>query len=54
MTNDNKTFVCAHKHKTLSMLSLTAGNTAQLCGRILGIPVVRKSESFITLKLYHT
>jgi hypothetical protein len=43
MRTDNKILVCAHKHKTLTMLSLTAGNiSSSLCSRILGIPVARE------------
>jgi hypothetical protein len=43
-------FVCEHKHKTLTMLSLTAGNVSSaLCSRILSIPVARKCKIFHNL-----
>jgi hypothetical protein len=50
-------FFCTHKHKTLTILSLTAGNiSSALCSRILGIPVARECRIFHNLKtsFYHT
>jgi hypothetical protein len=43
-------FVCEHKDKTLTMLSLTAGNiSSALCIRILSIPVARECRIFHNL-----
>jgi hypothetical protein len=43
LTYDNKTLVCAHKHKTFTTLSFTAGNVSlALCSTILGILVARE------------
>jgi hypothetical protein len=44
-------FFCAHKHKTLTILSLTAENVSSaLCSRILGIPVARECRIFHNLE----
>jgi hypothetical protein len=46
-------FFCAHKHKTLTILSLTAGNiSSALCSRILGIPVAREWRMFHNSKAF--
>jgi hypothetical protein len=43
-------FFCAHKHKTLTILSLTAANVSTLCSRILGTPVARECIIFHNLE----
>jgi hypothetical protein len=44
-------FFCAHKHKTLTILSLTAANVSStLCSRILGTPVARECRIFHNLE----
>jgi hypothetical protein len=53
LTDDNKTFVCVHKHKTLTIVSLTAGNiSSALCSTILGIPVARECRIFHNLETF--
>jgi hypothetical protein len=49
-------FFCTHMHKTLNILSHTAGNVpSTLCSRILGIPVARECRIFHNLKtFFHT
>jgi hypothetical protein len=44
---------CAHKHKPLTILSLTAANVSStLCSRILGTPVARKCRIFHNLETF--
>jgi hypothetical protein len=51
MTDENKTFAHVHKHRTLTIISLTAGNiSSPLCSRILSIPVARGSKIFHNLE----
>jgi hypothetical protein len=46
-------FFCAHKHKTLTILSLTAENVSStLCSRILGNPVARECRIFHNLEIF--
>jgi hypothetical protein len=48
-----KISVCEHKHKTLTMISFTAGNiSSALCSRILSIPVARECRIFHNLKTF--
>jgi hypothetical protein len=48
LTYNNKILVCAYKHETLTMLSLTAGNvTSALCTTILGTLVAREFRHFL-------
>jgi hypothetical protein len=43
LADDNKTLFCAHKYKTLTMNSLTAGNiSSALCSIILATLVARE------------
>jgi hypothetical protein len=47
----NKILVCAHKHETLTMLSLTAGNVSSaLCSTILEILVARECRIFCNIE----
>jgi hypothetical protein len=49
--DDNKILFCAHMQKTLTMLSLTAGNVSSiLCSTSLGIPVARECRQFHSLE----
>jgi hypothetical protein len=44
-------FFCAHTHKTLTILSLTAGNiSSAFCSRVLDIPVARECRIFQNLE----
>jgi hypothetical protein len=53
LTDENKTFVHVHKHRTPTILSLTAGNiSAPFCSRILSIPVPRESKIFHNLETF--
>jgi hypothetical protein len=46
-------FFCPHKHKTLTILSLTAGIiSSALCNRILGIPVAKECRNFHNLETF--
>jgi hypothetical protein len=48
---NNKILVFAHKHKTLKMLSLTAGNVpSALCRTILATLVARECRIFCILE----
>jgi hypothetical protein len=48
-------FFCTHKHKTFTILSLTAGNVSStLCSRIIGIPVARECRIFHNLETFIT
>jgi hypothetical protein len=50
---NNKIPVCAHKHKTLKILSLTTGNVSlALCSTILATLVARECRTFCNLETY--
>jgi hypothetical protein len=51
LTCNNKFLVCAHKNKTLKMLSLTAENVSSaLCSTINGTLLARERRNFCNLE----